>query len=184
MKVQNSILKKHGKMNIDDCKITHYPKAVLADRAKPVEQINDDIGRLVEKMIDIMLETKGIGLAAPQAGIGLRLFIISLDGTRENVRVFINPEVTPKGKLVGHDEGCLSVPGVYTKIKRYEKATVTATDLDGKKFTEEADGLYARALQHEYDHLEGITIANKMGTAAKIAHRRQLKKLIENNDKS
>ncbi|MBN1796376.1 MAG: peptide deformylase [Sedimentisphaerales bacterium] len=171
-------------INIDDCKITHYPKDVLTGKAEPIEQINDDIRRLVEKMTDIMLERKGVGLAAPQAGIGLRLFIISLDSTRENVRVYINPTVKTSGKLIGHDEGCLSVPGIYTKIKRYEKATVTATDIDGNKFTEEAEGLYARALQHEYDHIEGVTIADKMGTAAKIAHRRQLKKLIEKNTNS
>jgi peptide deformylase len=172
------------KIDIDNCKITHFPKAVLAQKAAPVREINEDIRRFIEKMTDIMIEKKGIGLAAPQAGVGLRLFIISLDGTRENVRVYINPTVTPKGKLIGHDEGCLSVPNIYTKIKRYEMATVTATDLDGSEFTEDADGLYARALQHEYDHIEGITIADKMGSAARIAHRRQLKKLMEKNNES
>jgi len=166
-------------MNIDNCKITHFPQQVLAQKAQPVPEINDEIRQFIEKMIDIMIANKGIGLAAPQAGIGLRLFIISLDGSRENVRVYINPTVTPEGELVSYDEGCLSVPGVYTKIKRYERATVTATDLAQKQFTEEAAGLYAKALQHEYDHIEGITIADKMSSVAKIAHRRQLKKLIE-----
>jgi peptide deformylase len=75
------------------------------------------------------------------------------------------------------EEGCLSVPGVYTKIRRYTRATVTATDLDGHEFTDEAEGLYARCLQHEYDHIEGMTIVNRMSATAKIAHRRQLKKL-------
>jgi len=69
------------------------------------------------------------------------------------------------------------VPGIYTKIRRYKNAKVTATDLDGNEFTEEAEGLYARALQHEYDHIEGMTIINRMGQAAKIAHRKQLKKI-------
>jgi peptide deformylase len=71
------------------------------------------------------------------------------------------------------------VPGVFTKIRRYKKCNVTATDLNGKEFTEEAEGLHARALQHEYDHIEGMTIVNRMAQAAKIAHRRQLKKLTE-----
>jgi peptide deformylase len=130
-------------------------------------------------MTDIMVEQKGVGLAAPQAGVPLRLFIISIDGSRENVRAYVNPTVKPEGPLVENEEGCLSVPGIYTKIKRYGRATVTATDLDGKLFTEQAEGLYARALQHEFDHIEGVTIVNRMPTIARIAHRRQLKKLEE-----
>jgi len=169
-------------IDIEKCKITHYPAEVLAGRAKPVEKIDDSIRQLVRKMTDIMVENKGVGLAAPQAGVALRLFIISLDGTKENVKVYINPTVTPIGELDAIDEGCLSVPGVFTKIKRYKKCKVTATGLDGKQFTEEGEGLYARALQHEYDHIEGTTIVNRMGEAAKIAHRRQLKKLTENHE--
>jgi peptide deformylase len=166
-------------IDIDKCQITHYPADVLAGRAKPVEKIDDNIWRLVEKMKDIMLENKGVGLAAPQAGVPLRLFIISLDGTRENVKVFINPTVTPLGELDTFDEGCLSVPGIFTKIKRYKRCKITAIGLDGKQFTEEAEGLYSRALQHEFDHIEGVTIVNRMGEAARIAHRRQLKKLAQ-----
>ncbi|MHC4762616.1 MAG: peptide deformylase [Planctomycetota bacterium] len=166
-------------IDIEKCEITHYPAQVLAKPASPVEKIDDDISRLVQKMTDIMLAWKGIGLAGPQAGAPLQIFIISLDGTRESVRVYINPTVIPTGEKVAIEEGCLSVPGVYTKIPRYKKCTVTATDLDGNEFTEEAEGLRARCLQHEYDHIQGITIVNRMGTVAKIAHRRQLKKLIE-----
>jgi len=170
------------KIDVDNCHITHYPAAVLGRRAEPVETIDDNIHRLVEKMTDIMIKNKGIGLAAPQAGVGLRLFIISLDGTRGKLRVYINPTVKPQGPLESSEEGCLSVPGIYTKIKRYKKATVTATDLDGNEFTEQADGLYARALQHEYDHTEGVTIAGRMGQTARIAHRKQLKKLEERHE--
>jgi len=169
-------------MGIDKCRITHYPAEVLANRAQPVEKIDDEIHRLVEKMTDIMLENKGVGLAAPQIGVSLRLFIISLDGSKEKVKVYINPAVTPVGELAEIEEGCLSVPGVYTKIRRYKKGKVTATDLDGNEFTEEAEGLYARALQHENDHIEGMTIVNRMGNAAKIAHRKQIKKLTEEHE--
>jgi peptide deformylase len=168
-------------IDIEKCRITHYPAEVLAKRAEPVDKIDDNIRRLVEKMTDIMLKNKGIGLAAPQAGVSLRLFIISLDGTREKVKVYINPTVTPAGELVSTEEGCLSVPGIFAKIRRYEKCTVTATGLDGNEFTEQAEALYARALQHEHDHIEGMTIANRMSQTAKIAHRRQLKKLTEKN---
>jgi len=170
-------------IDIEKCRITHYPSEVLANRAGTVEEINDNIRQLVKKMTDMMLEHKGIGLAAPQASVSLRLFIISLDGSRENVRAYINPTVTPGGELDETEEGCLSVPGIYTKIRRYKKCTVTATDLDGNEFTEEAEGLYARCLQHESDHLDGMTIADRMASAARIKHRRQLKRL-RNNKKS
>ncbi len=166
-------------IDIDKCRITHYPSEILVGKARPVEKIDDDIRRLVDKMVDIMRENKGIGLAAPQAGVPLRLFIISLDGSKEDVRAYVNPTVTPDGELGSVEEGCLSVPGIYTRIRRYKECEVTATDLDGNEFTERAEGLYARALQHEYDHIEGMTIVNRMGQTARIAHRRQLKKLTE-----
>ncbi len=166
-------------IDIDKCRITHYPSEVLVGKARPVEKIDDDIRRLVDKMAEIMRENKGIGLAAPQAGVSLRLFIISLDGSKEDVRAYVNPTVTADGELGTVEEGCLSVPGIYTRIRRYKECEVTATDLDGNEFTERAEGLYARALQHEYDHIEGMTIVNRMGQTARIAHRRQLKKLTE-----
>jgi len=166
-------------IDIEKCRITRYPAEVLAKRAEPVVEIDDNIRQLVEKMTDIMLKNKGVGLAAPQAGVPLRLFIISLDESREKVTVYINPVVTPDGELGSMEEGCLSVPGIYTKIRRYKKCNVTATNLDGNEFKERAEGLHARALQHEYDHIEGMTIVNRMAQTAKIAHRRQLKKLME-----
>ncbi len=165
-------------IDIDKCCITHYPAGVLGRRAEPVEKIDENIRKLVDKMIDVMIKNKGVGLAAPQVGVSLRLFIISLDGSREKVKVYINPTVTPFGELVATDEGCLSVPGIYTGIRRYKHCKVTATDLDGKEFTDEGEGLYARAMQHENDHIDGMTIVNRMGQAAKIVHRRQLKKLM------
>jgi peptide deformylase len=170
-------------IDIEKCRIMHYPAGVLTKRAQPVGEIDDNIRQLVEKMTDIMLKHKGVGLAAPQAGVPLRLFIISLDGSREKVTVYINPIVTPDGELGSTEEGCLSVPGVFTKIRRYKKCKVTATGLDGKEFTEQAEGLHARALQHEHDHIEGMTIVNRMAQTAKIAHRRQLKKLTEKRSK-
>jgi peptide deformylase len=170
-------------IDFEKCRITRYPAEVLAKRAEPVEEIDEDIHQLVKRMTEIMIKNKGVGLAAPQAGIPLRLFIISLDGTEQNVKVYINPTITPDGKVGSNEEGCLSVPGVWTKIRRYKKCSVTATGLDGNEFSEEVEGLHARALQHEYDHIEGMTIVNRMTQTARIAHRRQLKKLAEQNNK-
>lgn len=166
-------------IDIDNCRITHYPAQVLARRAQPVERIDDGIRRLVEKMTDIMLENKGVGLAAPQAGVPLRLFIMSLTGAREDVRVYINPTVTAAGDVDSTEEGCLSVPGVFAKIRRCRRCKVNATGLDGTQFTEEAEGLHARVLQHEYDHIEGTTIVSRMGQTGRIAHRKQLKRLAQ-----
>ncbi len=170
-------------IDADKCRITHFPAEVLARKAKPIEQIDDNISRLVSKMIDIMIENKGVGLAAPQVGVSLRLFIISLNGTRENVRVYVNPTVTPAGEVDATEEGCLSVPGIFTKIRRFKKCAVSATDLEGNQFSEEAEGFYARALQHEYDHLEGATIVSRMSQTARIMHRKQLKRLAGQQEK-
>ena len=169
-------------IDVEKCHITHYPAEVLVKPALPVDKIDDTIRRLVDKMTDIMVELRGVGFAAPQGGVPLRLFIISLDGNRNNVRVYVNPAVKGEGSLVENEEGCLSVPGIFTKIKRYSQATVTATGLDGKTFTEKGEGLYARALQHEFDHIEGVTIVNRMPTTARIAHRKQLKMLEEEHN--
>ena len=157
--------------------MTRYPASVLAKPAEPVRQIDDNIRTIADKMIDIMLENKGIGLAGPQAGIPLQIFVVSLDGTKENTKTYINPTITPSGSLEPMEEGCLSLPGICVKVRRFNKCTITATDLDGNEFTEEAEGLLARAFQHEDDHLKGMLIANRIGQVAKIAIRGKLKEL-------
>ena len=149
------------------------------DTAKPVEEINDDIRQLADRMKDIMVEAKGIGLAGPQAGVNLRIFVVSTDGTKENAKVYINPTIEVEGSIEANEEGCLSLPGIYGKIKRYSKCTVTATDLDGNAFTEVGEGLLGRAFQHEYDHLEGRMIKDRLSTPAKIRAKRRLKQLQE-----
>ena len=159
------------------CCLTKYPTPVLMDKAKPIEDINDDIRQLADRMIDIMVEAKGIGLAGPQAGVNLRIFVVSTDGTKENASVYINPTINVEGSIVTNEEGCLSLPGIYGKIKRYSQCTVTATDLDGNTFTEVGEELLGRAFQHEYDHLEGRMIKDRLSTAAKLRANRRLKLL-------
>jgi peptide deformylase len=165
------------------CQITHYPAKVLSKAALPVETFDDSIAELADKMIDIMIETKGIGLAGPQAGVNLRIFVISLDGTRESAKVYINPTIEPSGKLEPSEEGCLSLPNISGKVKRFTKCKVTAQDLEGNTFTEEGEELYARALQHEYDHLEGTLIKDKMSRIQMIGRNsRELKALEEDSE--
>ncbi len=135
-------------VDVNNCRITRYPERVLSQAAEPIDEITDDIRRLVDKMVEIMLENKGVGLAGPQAGVNLRIFVVSVDGTKENAKVYINPEIATSGGMVANDEGCLSLPGVSAKIKRYKKCTVTAFDLEGNEFTEEGEDLLARVFQH------------------------------------
>jgi peptide deformylase len=166
--------------DVGKCCITRFPAPVLGQKAKPVEKIDDSIRALADRMMDLMVQCKGVGLAGPQAGVGLRIFVASPDGTKKNAKTYINPVITPSGKLEVAEEGCLSLPGIYGKIHRYSKCSIKARDLDGREFSEEAEGLPARIFQHECDHLDGTLVADKLSTVAKIAARKRLKQLREN----
>lgn len=166
-------------IDVDKCCITLFPAGVLAEKTTPIGEINDEVAKLVDVMIDIMIEQKGIGLAGPQAGVNLRIFIISMDASREEVKVFINPVIEVSGNIESIEEGCLSLPGLYAKIRRNTVCKVTATGLDGVEFTDVADGLYARALQHEFDHLEGTLIKDKLNRLQMLTARKHLKKLLD-----
>ena len=167
-------------IDLDTVRLTYYPAKILTVKAQDVEVFDDNLRQFVDMMYDIMLEHGGVGLAAPQANVPLRLFLVSLDGTRENTKVFVNPKLELTGPLEVNEEGCLSFPNLYTKVKRYRDCHVTAQDVHGKKFKTQAEGgLYSRCIQHEYDHIEGITLANRMSQPARIVHRRLLKKLEE-----
>jgi len=167
-------------VDVEKCRITRYPAPVLAQKAELIEVIDDNIAALAEKMKDIMVANKGVGLAGPQAGVGLRIFVASPDGTKENAKVYINPAVTLSGKINTTEEGCLSLPGIFGKIRRYSKCAIKAQNLDSKEFTEEAEGLLARIFQHECDHLDGTLVADKLSSIAKISARKKLKQLREN----
>ena len=166
-------------IDAQNCQLTYYPAAILNRRAEKVEVFDDNLRQFVERMIGIMVEHRGIGLAAPQAGIALRLFVVSLEVDPETAKVYVNPSLTPTGAIESLDEGCLSLPGIYTGVKRYTDCEIRAQDLDGNTVIESTAGLYARCIQHEFDHLEGITLVHRMDAAARMVHRRQLKKLEE-----
>ncbi len=141
-----------------NCTITRFPEAVLSKPAQPIEKIDDSIRLLAERMKDIMVEHQGVGLAGPQAGVNLQIFVASPNGTKEDAKVYINPQIEPAGTLDTMEEGCLSLPNIYGKIARYTQCTVKALDLDGNCFIEVGQGLLARIFQHEFDHLQGMMI--------------------------
>jgi peptide deformylase len=125
---------------------------ILREDTKPVGEITDELRALARNMFDTMYVAKGIGLAAPQVGRTERLAVVDVD---DNPLVIINPEVIHgEGKEKG-EEGCLSIPDVYGDVERPGRVRVRATGLDGKEFEIEAEGLFARCLQHEIDHLHG-----------------------------
>ncbi|OXU14174.1 Peptide deformylase [Sedimentisphaera salicampi] len=166
-------------IDLDKCRLTFWPEPVLLEKAKEVEKIDDNIRAFVDKMLDIMVESNGIGLAAPQANAGIRIFVVSLKADRENATVFINPELKLSGEVTGMEEGCLSVPGINPKIERPSKASVTALNLDGERFTLQAEGLLAKCVQHENDHLNGKTIIERMSRISKLRFRTQIEQLKE-----
>ena len=136
-------------------RITKIGEEILRQKAQPVEEINDEIRQLANDMLETMIDADGVGLAAPQIGRSIRMFVIMADDDVK--RVFINPQIIKTSNEVGpYDEGCLSIPQVYETIVRPLEVTVQAYNEKGRPFTLEADGLLARIIQHEYDHLDGI----------------------------
>lgn len=161
-------------------KIFKLGEEVLRKKCEVVtnQEINDDLRVTFEEMFQTMIEASGVGLAAPQVGISKRFFVIISDDDVK--RVFINPQIiSTSSELVDFEEGCLSMPGFSEVIRRPEKVTVQALDENGKPFTLEADGLLARAIQHENDHLDGIVYIDRGDPefAAKVTA--QMKKRLE-----
>ena len=127
----------------------------LRQKSEPVPEVNDEIRQLAQDMFETMIEKEGVGLAAPQIGRNIRMFVLIADD--EVRRVFINPQIIKtSSEMSDYDEGCLSIPQVYETITRPAAVTVQALNENGRPFTLDADGFLARIIQHEYDHLDGI----------------------------
>jgi peptide deformylase len=161
--------------------IVIYGDPILREVSQPVKEIDREIKDLVADMIATVKKARGLGLAAVQVGVLKRLFIVdlSLVDISESLRVFINPEIVETSGEVEMEEGCLSFPGLYQKIVRPAKVKVRATDLDGNRFEMEADGLVARAILHEYDHLEGKLFIDYLSPLARTMLKGRLKKLAK-----
>jgi peptide deformylase len=139
-------------------RIVEMGDPVLREKARLVPKITPNVLKLLDNMANTMYEYQGVGLAAPQVGVSKRIIVVDAgDGLIE----LINPEITVKQGLDTDKEGCLSIPGIKGEVQRAARVVVKATDRDGRLFTCEGEGLLARAIQHELDHLDGILFVDK-----------------------
>ena len=161
--------------------IVKYGDPVLREVSEPIETINSEIKDLVSDLIDTLKEASGLGLAAVQIGVLLRLFIVDMSAIdpTATLKVYINPEILESSGEAECEEGCLSFPGIYQKVTRPVRVKVRATDIDGNVFEEELDQMPARAVLHEYDHLEGKLFIDHLTPLAKTMLKGQLKKLAQ-----
>lgn len=133
---------------------------ILRKKSDLVPEVTDEIRSLAENMFETMIKENGVGLACPQIGLNLRMFVVIADDDVR--RVFINPQIIKTSEeMSDYEEGCLSIPQVWENISRPKEVTVQAINENGKRFTLEADGLLARVIQHEYDHLDGILFIDR-----------------------
>jgi peptide deformylase len=159
--------------------IVEYPHPALRRKAKPVVRLDDAIRDAVARMFEVMYEAEGVGLAANQVALPYRLFVANLAGRRDagEELVFVNPALSrPRGTAV-QEEGCLSLPGLRMDVRRPERIVVDAWTLDGDPVHLDLDGLLARVVQHEFDHLEGRLFTDRLPEAAALEARRALDSL-------
>jgi peptide deformylase len=146
--------------------VVQFPDPRLKFVSKPITQITDEIRQLAHDMIEVMYDEPGIGLAAPQVGASVRLFVIDTEWSDEEVGrnplVVINPEISEREGRITWDEGCLSVPDYNAVVERDAKITLRGLDLDGNPIVERAEGLRAVCIQHEVDHLDGILFIDRI----------------------
>jgi len=156
-------------------KVRRYGDPILRVKAKPVGQVTPEIRRIAADMVDTMYDEVGIGLAAPQVGIPLRLMIVSDEESRA-ARVLVNPIITDSGGEITAEEGCLSIPGIFAPITRAEWVQLEAQDLDGNPVSLHGRGLTARVFQHELDHLDGILFIDRLDPVMRDRIKRKIKK--------
>ena len=170
--------------------IVFHPAPVLREKAQAIAEQTEETNAIARKMIDLMREAEGIGLAAPQVGLPIRMFVAEVPEGDEREAgadpptattgpiVFINPELSaPSADLEPFEEGCLSLPEIRGDVRRPSQITVTATGLDGERFTFRAGGLLARCIQHENDHLDGVLIIDKFTHTSRLKNRASIRRL-------
>jgi len=162
--------------------VLKFPDPRLKQVSKPIDEITDEIRELARDMCDVMYDEPGIGLAAPQVGAPVRMFVIDTEWTEEegskSPSVLINPEFVRTEGTITWEEGCLSVPDFTAEVERAAEVTIKALDLDGKEIVEECTGLRAVCMQHEYDHLDGKLFIDRISFLKRSRYTQKRKKQL------
>jgi peptide deformylase len=166
--------------------IVQFPDPRLKEISQPVGEITEEIQQLVRDMCEVMYDEPGIGLAAPQLGEAIRLFVIDTEwsdgGAERCPQVMINPEFLHKEGTIVWEEGCLSVPDYTADVERAARVTIRAQNLEGKEIVEEAEGLRAVCLQHEFDHLDGKLFIDRISRLKRSLYVKKRKKQLAEED--
>jgi len=157
--------------------IVRYPDPVLRRVCAPVERFSPELAKLAKRMLALMKEAKGVGLAAPQVGVSIRLFVCNATGEATDDLVCINPRFLDLRGAEEKDEGCLSIPGVNVSMRRATRAVMEAFDVKSERVERSTEALLARVWQHEIDHLNGRLVIDAMSVTDEIANRRTIKQL-------
>ncbi len=170
--------------------IVKYPAPVLRQKARPVDAVTENVRAVADRMLELMRQAQGIGLAAPQVGLNWRLFVVDIASTEDHPldvdppeatdgpQVYINPVLSnPVGPPSPMEEGCLSLPEIRGDVLRPPVITIRALDASGRPFTQTAGGLLARCWQHEMDHLDGVLILDRMTQMSRLKNRSAVRDL-------
>jgi peptide deformylase len=167
-------------LKFESLQVVIWPDPRLLKMSRPVTVFDDRLRQFAARMTELMHKEDGVGLAAPQVGVNLRLFVASPTGKPEDDKVYVNPVLSDEEGEEEAEEGCLSLPEIRIKVVRPTKRVrIQAQDLSGQPFEQAGEGFVTRVWQHETDHLNGVLILNWMGPVAKMQHRKQLKALEE-----
>jgi len=159
--------------------LTLYPDPVLRRPALPVEAFDEELEAILAGMFERMYASKGVGLAGPQVGLKKRILVLNPSGKGEDELVLVNPRILERfGPKTSYEEGCLSFPGIYAEVERPESCKVQAYRRDGTLLEETYGGFVSRIVQHEYDHLEGVLLVDRMSPADRLRHKAALEDLI------
>ena len=158
-------------------KIVLYPDPVLKRACAPAESFGSELVAFADEMLALMRDANGVGLAAPQVGVSIRLFVCNVTGEPGDDLICVNPRFAELSGADEKEEGCLSIPGVSVTIRRATRAVLVAFDVAGSEFTRTGEDLLARVWQHESDHLDGRLITDNMSPTDEIANRRAVRLL-------
>jgi peptide deformylase len=166
----------------EELKIILYPDPRLKKMSQPVTAFDERLRLLAGRMFDLMREHKGVGLAAPQVGENIRMFVMNATQEPGDDRVYVNPVLADFEEEEELEEGCLSLPGIHVNVVRGKQVRMQAQNLEGQPIEEMATGFAARVWQHEFDHLNGTLLTDRMGPVARMTHRKVLNELKEQYD--